>query len=86
MNKKAILYRLASWPNLTQLTFMYSIPFGGAAWLAGAPWANLRGCAQASQNVLRRLQALRATRQPNISDRGAGMARGVRRGLGLAGR
>ena len=30
---KAILYRLASWPNLTQLTFMYSIPFGGAAWL-----------------------------------------------------
>jgi len=34
MNKKAILYRLASWPNLTQLTFMYSIPFGGAAWLA----------------------------------------------------
>ncbi len=36
MNKKAILYRLASWPNLTQLTFMYSIPFGGAAWLAQA--------------------------------------------------
>ena len=36
MNKKAILYRLASWPNLTQLTFMYSIPFGGAAWLASA--------------------------------------------------
>jgi len=34
MNKKAILYRLASWPNLTQLTFMYSIPFGGAAWLS----------------------------------------------------
>ena len=33
MNKKAILYRLASWPNLTQLTFMYSIPFGGVAWL-----------------------------------------------------
>ena len=33
MNKKAILYRLASWPNLTQLTFMYSIPFGGLAWL-----------------------------------------------------
>ena len=40
MNKKAILYRLASWPNLTQLTFMYSIPFGGAAWLAAceAQW------------------------------------------------
>merc|ERR1719316_1683663 len=33
MNQKAILYRLASWPNLTQLTFMYSIPFGGLAWL-----------------------------------------------------
>lgn len=33
MQQKAILYRLASWPNLTQLTFMYSIPFGGAAWL-----------------------------------------------------
>jgi len=33
MNKKAILYRLASWPNLTQLLFMYSIPFGGLAWL-----------------------------------------------------
>lgn len=33
MRQKAILYRLASWPNLTQLTFMYSIPFGGAAWL-----------------------------------------------------
>ena len=33
MNKKAILYRLASWPNLTQLAFMYSIPFGGIAWL-----------------------------------------------------
>ena len=33
LNKKAILYRLASWPNLTQLTFMFSIPFGGAAWL-----------------------------------------------------
>merc|ERR1719443_2269510 len=36
MNKKAILYRLASWPNLTQLTFMYSIPFGGMAWLQQA--------------------------------------------------
>jgi hypothetical protein len=33
MNKKAILYRIASWPNLTQLMFMYSIPFGGSAWL-----------------------------------------------------
>jgi len=33
MRQKAILYRLASWPNLTQLTFMYSIPFGGLAWL-----------------------------------------------------
>ena len=33
MNKKAILYRLASWPNLTQLMFMYSIPFGGLGWL-----------------------------------------------------
>jgi len=33
MNKKAILYRLASWPNLTQLLFMYSLPFGGLAWL-----------------------------------------------------
>mmetsp|Transcript_17564 Transcript_17564/g.57586 ORF Transcript_17564/g.57586 Transcript_17564/m.57586 type:complete len:142 (-) Transcript_17564:836-1261(-) len=33
MRQKAILYRLASWPNLTQLSFMYSIPFGGAAWL-----------------------------------------------------
>jgi hypothetical protein len=33
MRQKAILYRLASWPNLTQLAFMYSIPFGGAAWL-----------------------------------------------------
>jgi len=33
MQQKAILYRLASWPNLTQLTFMYSIPFGGLAWL-----------------------------------------------------
>jgi len=33
MRQKAILYRLASWPNLTQLTFMYSIPFGGIAWL-----------------------------------------------------
>merc|ERR1712078_59841 len=36
MNKKAILYRLASWPNLTQLLFMYSIPFGGLAWLQQA--------------------------------------------------
>jgi len=33
MQQKAILYRLASWPNLTQLAFMYSIPFGGLAWL-----------------------------------------------------
>jgi len=33
LNKKSILYRLASWPNLTQLSFMYSIPFGGVAWL-----------------------------------------------------
>jgi len=33
MQQKAILYRLASWPNLTQLAFMYSIPFGSAAWL-----------------------------------------------------
>jgi len=33
MQQKSILYRLASWPNLTQLTFMYSIPFGGLAWL-----------------------------------------------------
>jgi len=33
MDQKAFLYRLASWPNLTQLTFMYSIPFGGLAWL-----------------------------------------------------
>jgi hypothetical protein len=33
LTKKAILYRLASWPNLTQLAFMYSIPFGGVAWL-----------------------------------------------------
>ena len=40
LNEKALLYRLASWPNLTQLTFMYSIPFGGAAWLAAceAQW------------------------------------------------
>ena len=36
MRQKAILYRLASWPNLTQLTFMYSIPFGGLAWLQQA--------------------------------------------------
>jgi len=36
LNKKAILYRLASWPNLTQLLFMYSIPFGGLAWLQQA--------------------------------------------------
>ena len=43
--------------------------------------------AQASQNVLRRLrQALRAMRQPNNTDRGAGVARGVLRGLRLAGR
>ena len=33
MMQKAILYRLASWPNLTQLTFMFSIPFGGLAWV-----------------------------------------------------
>ena len=32
-DQKAILYRLASWPNLTQLLFMYSIPFGGSIWL-----------------------------------------------------
>ena len=40
MQQKAILYRLASWPNLTQLLFMYSIPFGGVAWLAScqAQW------------------------------------------------
>ena len=34
-DQKALLYRLASWPNLTQLLFMYSIPFGGLAWLHG---------------------------------------------------
>ena len=34
MKDKAFLYRLASWPNLTQLMFMYSIPFGGLAWVA----------------------------------------------------
>merc|ERR1719316_1750104 len=33
MQQKAILYQLASWPNLTQPAFMYSIPFGSAAWL-----------------------------------------------------
>jgi hypothetical protein len=33
MQQKAILYRLASWPNLTQLTFMFSLPFGGLAWI-----------------------------------------------------
>lgn len=33
LQQKSILYRLASWPNLTQLMFMYSIPFGGLAWL-----------------------------------------------------
>jgi len=40
MQQKSILYRLASWPNLTQLMFMYSIPFGGVAWLQGvtAEW------------------------------------------------
>lgn len=39
-DQKALLYRLASWPNLTQLLFMYSIPFGGLAWLHGceASW------------------------------------------------
>jgi len=37
MRQKAILYRLASWPNLTQLSFMYSIPFGGAASLGQGP-------------------------------------------------
>ena len=39
-DQKALLYRLASWPNLTQLLFMYSIPFGGLAWLHGceATW------------------------------------------------
>ena len=40
-----------------------------------------------TQVVLRRLrQALRAMRQPNIRDRGAGEAQGVRRGLVLVGR
>ena len=35
MKEKRLLYRLASWPNLTQLAFLSSIPLGGAAWLEG---------------------------------------------------
>lgn len=35
MNEKRLLYRLASWPNLTQLAFLSSIPLGGAVWAAG---------------------------------------------------
>ena len=33
MEQKKVLYRVASWPNLTQLLFMFSIPYGGLAWL-----------------------------------------------------
>ena len=33
MAQKRVLYRVASWPNLTQLLFMFSIPYGGLAWL-----------------------------------------------------
>lgn len=33
MNKKALLYRIASWPNLTQLMFISSIPLGGREWV-----------------------------------------------------
>jgi|MDSY01.2.fsa_nt_gb hypothetical protein len=33
MRKLALLYRLASWPNLTQLLFMWSVPLGGEPWL-----------------------------------------------------
>ena len=36
LNEKAILYRLASWPNLTQLLFLYSLCLPDAAqWWAG---------------------------------------------------
>ena len=42
LNEKALLYRLASWPNLTQLLFLYSISTPDAAvWWAqawGAAW------------------------------------------------
>ena len=34
MREKTILYRLASWPNLTQLLFLASPCFGGEAWMA----------------------------------------------------
>jgi hypothetical protein len=33
--QKKFLYRLASWPNLTQLLFLYSPCFGGREWFAG---------------------------------------------------
>ena len=35
MNEKRLMYWLASWPNLTQLAFLSSIPLGGTAWLEG---------------------------------------------------
>ena len=33
LDKKKWLYRIASWPNLTQILFMSSILIGGAAWM-----------------------------------------------------
>merc|ERR1711935_686164 len=34
MDQKTILYRIASWPNLTQLMFISSIPLGGQEWVS----------------------------------------------------
>jgi hypothetical protein len=35
LSTKRWLYRIASWPNLSQILFMSSIAFGGMAWLEG---------------------------------------------------
>lgn len=32
MDQKRLLYRLASWPNLTQLAFIWSFAIGGTEW------------------------------------------------------
>ena len=83
MNKKAILYRLASWPNLTQLTFMYSIPFGGLAWLqaceANWPMQNTPMCAASRARRRSRAASLdRAGRRQRQRWRGVRRLRPVR--------
>ena len=63
MNKKAILYRLASWPNLTQLMFMWSIPAGARRATQPPPRRHARRVPAPSRSALRRAHPRSRTRR-----------------------